>query len=218
MDELEGGWDVRVSSLGFAADGRLHVRLDAPGYGAAGDSAYVLIEHHQFEADPNRRVSAMARTEVLVEGGVDISFDPEQVAPEDIAQAQILLISLSHSALGGTVYGDWALTVPLEPVESVQVAWTGGPVRDEIWKDDLYVDEVWISPLGITVNYHNGGDGTWDTDAPVVTLSDGTQLTPAFVSRNWVSGQGDNLWEFQSPVDLDQVESISLAGRLLMVR
>ena len=138
---------------------------------------------------------------------------------------QIFFFNGDYSTQGGAVSGSWTLQVPLEPVDSLELSWTGGTVTgaDGLETD---IEGVSISTLSVCVACTGwGGTTRLETmEKPVVTLRDGTQAQVrdgVRVAQTWKNGLAISkerlVWELEEPVELDQVESVTLCGETMTV-
>ena len=123
-----------------------------------------------------------------------------------------------YSTLTEPVEGDWTLELPLQAVEGRTIPLSLELPAAQAVDGFVTAERLELSPLSLTlVCGQDGGarqDGTslryapLDEFAPVVTLRDGSVLTPAYAdSDSWWA-----CWTFDTPIDPDQVVSVTLNG------
>lgn len=208
--EEPGIW---ISSMGYAEDDRLHVRFQW-----REDVTLLQLQRPPFDLYEMERMAVFP-------DGVDYAFPAGCPAREDLLNNQIFFFNGDYSTQGGAVSGSWALQVPLEPVDSLELAWPGGTVTgaDGLETD---IEGVSISTLSVCVACTGwGGTTRLETmEKPVVTLRDGTQAQVrdgVRVAQTWKNGLAISkerlVWELEEPVELDQVESVTLCGETMTV-
>ena len=208
--EEPGIW---ISSMGYAEDGRLHVRFQW-----REDVTLLLLQRPPFDI---YEMECMA----VFPDGVDYAFPAGCPAREDLLNNQIFFFNGDYSTQGGAVTGSWVLQVPLEPVDSLALAWPGGTVTgaDGLETD---IEGVSLSKLSVSVACTGwGGTTRLETlEKPVVTLRDGTQAgvrSGMRAAQTWENGLAISkeqlVWELEEPVELDQVESVTFCGETMTV-
>ena len=208
--EEPGIW---ISSMGYAEDGRLHVRFQW-----REDVTLLLLQRPPFDLYEMECMAAFS-------DGVDYAFPAGCPAREDLLNSQIFFFNGDYSTQGGAVSGNWALQVPLEPVDSLELAWPGGTVTgaDGLETD---IEGVSLSTLSVSVACTGwGGTTRLETlEKPVVTLRDGTQAgvrSGVRAAQTWENGLAISkeqlVWELEEPVELDQVESVTFCGKTMTV-
>ena len=209
--EEPGIW---ISSMGYAGDGRLHVRFQW-----REDVALLQLQRPPFGSCEMELMATFP-------DGVDYAFPADRPGREDLLDNQIFFFNGSYSAQGDAVAGDWELRVPLELVDSLELAWSGGKVAGA---DGLEasVGSIWLSPLSVSVSCTGyGGITRLETmGKPVVTLQDGTQAVlrdGVRAAQNWENGlsvsREELVWELEVPVEPDQVESVTFCGETMTVK
>lgn len=228
--------DVFISSMGFAADGCYHIRFtqseevssaDASEYA---DQPVFSVEYYLYDPeDPNRWPSQSVEDAVwiAVEGGWDVCLP--SLTQETFPYLNLLALRAHYSVAGGRIEGNWEITVPVEAVEQR----TAAPVETMLFpytrngelpygRDwDAQLDRVTVSPLSICADFSTP-DGqespcqlTGSELSLSVSLSDGTTLAPAYCDEVWSQRVGWVMWEFDEPIDLSLVESITLNGETI---
>lgn len=208
--EEPGIW---ISSMGYAEDGRLHVRFQW-----REDVTLLQLQRPTFDI---YEMECMA----VFPNGVDYAFPAGCPAWEDLLNNQIFFFNGDYSTQGGAVTGSWVLQVPLEPVDSLELAWPGGTVTGADWLE-TDIEGVSLSKLSVSVACTGwGGTTRLETmEKPVVTLRDGTQAQVrdgVRVAQTWENGLAISkeqlVWELEEPVELDQVESVTFCGETMTV-
>ena len=234
---LEGAeGEVSVSSLGFAADGCFHIRLAqgedvSPAYGpeCAGQPIFSVRYYLHDPEDPDRfpaqDVGDAVWTEV--EGGWDVRLPG--LTAGTLPCLDYLVLRADYSVAGGRVEGDWSATVPVEPVESRAAV----PGEELIWpytnngetpyghSSDARLERVAVSPLSVCADFSTpeGQDKPCQlngTELEIsVTLSGGAVLTPDCTGEVWSQRAGWVMWEFDQPIDPEDVASVTLNGHTI---
>ncbi|MGI5929144.1 hypothetical protein [Pseudoflavonifractor sp.] len=228
--------DVFISSMGFATDGRYHIRFaqsakvssaDASEYA---DQPVFSVEYYLYDPeDPNRWPSQGVGDAVwtAVEGGWDVCLP--SLTEDTLPYLNLLALRAHYSVAGGRIEGNWEITVPVEaveqrtaaPAETVLFPYTrnGELPYGRDW--DAQLDQVTVSPLSICADFSTP-DGqeypcqlTGSELSLAVSLSDGTTLAPAYCDEVWSQRVGWVMWEFNEPIDLSLVESVTLNGETI---
>ena len=127
------------------------------------------------------------------------------------SQLKDLTISMDVAEYGAFHTGDWkaAFQIP-RPMTKLDI-----PVnRDLILSgENVYIDKMGISPLGISINYRSQGSGADGRmrDTAFVTYKDGTITNMQFISN---SAMGNNqILEFSFPIlEIEQIASVNING------
>lgn len=185
---------VSISSMGFAGDGRLHVRFDV-------DEAVTPMEDWSLSLSGG--MYALGPTPV--EGGLDYAFPPDVFTRDDLADTLFLLIRGAYSTQGAPLAGDWTVTLPLEPAEQRALTAPAAPLS-----------AAWLSPLSLSVDITPASGEAYDPPAQaVVVLTDGTRQEVPLFRRTGTEAEGRAIWAFDRPIVLDQVASVELDGETL---
>lgn len=234
--QTEAVTEVSISSMGFAADGKYHIRFRqdpdiSPAYASeyAGQPLfnvrYYLHDPDEPDRWPSQEMDDVEYTQV--EDGWD--FFLPSLTPDTLPYLDLIGPSANYSVAGGRVEGNWELTVPVEAVEQ-RTATPEEPVvlpfvfRGETpfqRRFDAQVDSVLVSPLSVVVNCvtPKGQEApcqlTGEETSLTVALSDGTVLTPAYYSDVWSQRVGWIMWEFAASIDPDAVASVTIEGHTI---
>ena len=199
---------IRIASMGYAEDGRLHFRFQVEEW-----ASLLELDLPAFQGEELEQMAVLP-------DGVDYAFPAGRPSREDLEENDIFFFSGSYSTQGGPVQGSWELEIPLEPVETVELAWTGGTVAAPDGPETA-IDGAWISPLSFSVACRGleGRSLLELGEAPVIQLRDGTQaaVLPGLRAQGeWEDGTAvsvDRLvWQLEVPVDLEQIEHVTFCG------
>ena len=225
---------VSISSMGFASDGCSHVRFvqEEDIVPLMDDGHPCYVEYYLYDPEDPARWPQQGMGDVIctaVEGGWD--FCLPGLTPDTLKYLDLMHLSTEYSAAGGKIEGSWEITVPVEvldlrtatPAEPLMLPYTiGGEMPfGRTW--DAQLDQITVSPLSVCTNF-----GTPEgQEAPCqltgtelslsVSLADGTTLTPAYYDEVWSQRAGWVMWEFEAPIDPDQVISVTLNGETLPI-
>lgn len=214
--------DITVSSLGFAEDGLLHIRLKfGPGVSLGNQelqtafgtfevrdylSASVLPKGAEY-ADQAHSACIVRQ----VEDGVDISFP--QVTSKEAGQLDHIEFWGEYTRPGVKLDSGWTVPFSLDYHRSKVLQWTG-----TIGKIEL--SQVTVSPLTVTITSENEDLGG---QVPLTALCrDGSTIslqpdTGSHQNIGYLNG-GDNYWasfstwSFPEPVKVEDLVSLTLTG------
>ena len=224
--------DVSISSIGFASDGSFHIRF------AQGEKVspitdgecpfrvdYYLYNPENPERWPEQGVGDAICT--AVEGGWD--FCLPSLTPDTLEYLDLLCLSADYSVAGGRIEGNWAVTVPVEvmdlrtaaPAEPLVLPYTQNGEQPYGRTHDAQLHQFTVSPLSVCADFTtpegqeapcmlNGAELSL-----TVTMADGTVLAPAYYDEVWSQQAGWVMWEFEDPIDPDQVVSVTLNGQTI---
>ena len=205
---------VRISSLGYAEDGRLHFRFQVEEWASLLEMDLPAFGEYELE-----------RMAVLPDG-VDYAFPPGCPGREELKDNFIFFFNGSYATRGEPIQGNWAMEVPLESVEIVELEWTGGTVAAPDGPETV-IESLWLSPLSVSVACR-GLDGRSLlelAERPVVILQDGTRavaLPGIRAEGRWQDGTAVSeerlVWQMEQPVDLEQVECVIFCGVTIEVK
>lgn len=222
--------EVYISSMGFDSDGRYHVRLHAdPGIvqlytDDPGESPFwVGVDLFDPEGKTHKSYESVA---TRVSDGWDHCLP--DLTWETYERAGVLFVMAHYSVSGGYRRGSWELTVPLQQVEArtatpkdtLILSRTKDSPPPSGQSHEARVAAVSVSPLSVAVDltrpdgYHLCPDVDGCATACTVTFADGTTVEPAFLNEYWVYN-GRIIWEFDQPIDPDEVASVSLNGNVI---
>lgn len=204
---------IRVSSFGYAEDGRLHVRFET-----AEDIVLTGVDLPYFGGWDMELMAELP-------DGLDYAFPPDCPSRDMLADSVVFFFTGDYSTQGGPVEGDWSLNVPLEPVESLTLDWTGGPVRDPAGRrGPAQVEGMWLSPLGLSMRFSAADTPTHlYPKTAALTMADGSRVeTQENTLAVGLEQEGqvlmDLVWELEEPVDLEQVVSVTVYDQTVAVR
>lgn len=213
--------DMTVSSLGFAEDGLLHIRLKFASGVSLGNheswtpfgtfevrgylSAFLLPKAPEYA---DRSLSACIVRQV--EDGVDISFP--QVTAKDAGQLERIEFWGEYTRPGTALDGGWTVPFPLDYHRSKVLTWTGNIGA-------INISQVSVSPLTVSIASENEALGNISLTA---LRRDGTTIsaqpdTSSHQNVGYLNG-GDsywvsfNTWTFPEPVDVDELVSLTIEG------
>ena len=215
---LEGTGDVTISSMGFASDGRFHVRVAyAPGIGHEDlDMGYFLARiYPRYERRTAEEKYWRAMVITQVEGGLDVLF-PLIKAGEEAELGEVYFYG-GYERPGVDIAGPWSIDFPLEHYPSAVLEWTGTLAGRR-------VDHVTVSPLTVTMDSNDTGG--FHTAELTVVLKNGTQVPAACGAGRYANlGEGAgvevwdayNTWELERPVEVEEIDHLLLLGEHIPV-
>lgn len=208
---LEGTQDMTISSMGFASDGRFHIRV-AYAQGITHedvDFGYFLPRVYPVDesmAGEDKYWAPMVITQV--EGGQDVMFPLIKAGEAD--ELDQVYFSGRYRRPGVDITGSWAVDFAVDYHPSTVLAWTG-----EI--AGRHVNHVTVSPLTVTIDSNDKGG--FSTTELYAVLKDGTKVAAQCsvgeynnVSENpavevWESY---NTWNFERPVKVENIACLLL--------
>lgn len=215
---LEGTGDVTISSMGFASDGRFHVRVAyAPGIGHEDlDMGYFLARVYPRDERRTAEEKYWCATVITqVEGGLDVLF-PLIKAGEEAELGEVYFYG-GYERPGVDIAGPWSIDFPLEHYPSTVLEWTGTLAGRR-------VDHVTVSPLTVTMD--SDDTGGFSTAELTVVLKDGTEVPAACGPGRYANlGEGAgvevwdayNTWELERPVEVEEIDHLLLLGEHIPV-
>ena len=209
-----------VVAAGFAADGKLHIRIRDQA-DAAWQALYASVTWLNELGAGSGKVWDENDTAVAVDG--DIDFCLEDYGPESLSRLLSIEVGGEYSTLSAPVEGNWSLEIPLQavPSETLPISLTlpASPEGETVAGSALE-----LSPLSLTLLcdpdtiYYDTEDMSglvkgirFENFAPVVILRDGTRLTPSLTNLDswWAC------WSFDQPIDPEDVISVTLNGETI---
>lgn len=231
--QTEAVTEVSISSMGFAADGKYHIRFRqdpdiSPAYASehAGQPLfnvrYYLHDPEEPDHWPSQEMDDVEYTQV--EDGWD--FCLPSLTPDTLPYLRLIVPSANYSVAGGRVEGKWELTVPVEAVEQRTATPEEPVVLPFVFhgetpfqrRFDTQIESVIVSPLSVVVNcvtpegQEEPCQLTGEETSLTVALSDGMVLTPAYYSDVWSQRVGWIMWEFDASIEPDAVASVTIEG------
>lgn len=212
---IEGTEDMWVSSMGFASDGCFHVRLEyAEGVEPEVDDYGSLFFGDLLPTDGvERQEKHYIFQETAVEGGIDILF-PLVTAEDAQELAQVRFYGL-YTRPGIDLEGSWLIDFQLDYHPSVTLDWTGRLAGRQI-------DRVTVSPLTITMNSNDWGG--FSSTTMYAVRQDGSTIAATPGTGRYANVGADtgeevydtyNTWEFEEPVDVEELVSLALLGETI---
>ncbi|MGO5030046.1 hypothetical protein [Candidatus Agathobaculum pullicola] len=211
--ELEGSNRVRLSSVGFGEDGKLHIQ--AAFLGEANHSGSSIHSRVTDERDPNQYFGGGRYFQYNNQWYFDEVFD---IAPEDLPY-------LTFGDLQGTyqlhdpVEGIWSCTITVETADEVVY-------HPNVQVGGALVEEIRVSEIGISAR--SSSKGTILGHRPTYAITkDGEKL---YLTNNCIDGgwgtvlddNGDPLpdgmgyahdqWEFDEPLDPSDIVLLNFDG------
>lgn len=224
--------DISISSIGFASDGSFHIRFaQGETVSSITDSScpfradYYLYDPENPDRWPEQSLDDITCT--AVEDGWDLCLP--SLTPDTLKYLDLLHLIADYSAAGGRVEGNWELTVPVEmmdlrtavPDEALVLSYTRDGEQPYGRAHDAQLDTLTVSPLSVCADFTTP-EGQEDpcmlngTELSLtVNLADGTVLTPAYYDEVWSQRAGWVMWEFEEPIDPEQVASVTLNGETI---
>ena len=208
---LEGTQDMTISSMGFASDGRFHIRVaSAQGIDHEDvDRGYFLAQVYPRDEDKmGEEKYWLPMVITQVEGGMDVMF-PLIKAGEAHELGQVYFHG-RYQRPGVDITGSWSIDFSVDYHPSTVLTWTGEIAGRQ-------VNHVTVSPLTVTMDSNDtGGFSTTDLYA---VLRDGTEVTAkrsvgeyTNVSENQGSEvwEAYNTWNFERPVKVEEIAGLIL--------
>lgn len=208
---LEGTQDMTISSMGFASDGRFHIRVAyAQGIGHEDvDRGYFLARVYPSDEDKmGEEKYWLPMVITQVEGGMDVMFP--LIKAGEAHELEQVYFSGRYQRPGVDIAGSWSVDFSVDYHPSTVLAWTG-----EI--AGRHVNQVTVSPLTVTMDSNDKGG--FSTTPLYAVLRDGSKVAAQCsvgeynnVSQNpamevWESY---NTWEFEQPVKVEDIACLLL--------
>ena len=208
---LEGTEDMTISSMGFASDGRFHIRVAyAQGINHEDvNRGYFLAQvYPRDEEKMGEEKYWLPMVITQVEDGMDVMF-PLIKAGEADELEQVYFYG-RYQRPGVDIAGSWAVDFSVDYHPSTVLTWTG-----EI--AGRHVNHVTVSPLTVTMDSNDKGG--FSTVPLYAVLKDGTKVAAergvgeyANVSQNPATEVWDayNTWQFERPVEVENIDYLIL--------
>lgn len=208
---LDGTQDMTISSMGFASDGRFHIRVAyAQGINHEDvNHGYFLARVYPRDEDrmgEEKYWLPMVITQV--EGGMDVMF-PLIKAGEADELGQVSFYG-RYQRPGVDIAGSWAVDFSVDYHPSTVLAWTGEIAGRQ-------VDHVTVSPLTVTMDSDDRGG--FSTTPLYAVLQDGTRVAAQCSGGQYANVSQDpavevwdayNTWEFEQPVAVEDIDYLIL--------
>lgn len=208
---IEGTEDMWISSMGLASDGRFHIRLgfaDGVSILDEKDDHWFLCALLPYEI---RDTLGEPYRETLVPGGVDILFPLINAGNLEAIHGCTARFYGRYTRPGTDIQGTWDIQFPLEHYPSTVLGWTGEVTGRQ-------VRQVTISPLSVTMYSNNAGGFASATlyavkkDGSIVAAEPGTGRYSGVGPAGSTVWDAYNTWQFEEPVDVEDVASLTLHG------
>ena len=215
---MEGTRDMSVSSMGFASDGRFHVRVAyAQGIDHGDvDFGYFLARAYPKDTEQvgeDKYAFAMVITQV--EGGLDVMF-PLIKAGEAGTLDEISFYGI-YRRPGIEIAGSWSVDFQVDYHPSKVLSWTGELAGRT-------VDHVTVSPMTVTMDSDDAGG--FNAVPIYAVLRDGTTVAASGGTDRYANVSDDpgvdvwdayNTWEFERPVEVEDIAYLTLLGENIPV-
>lgn len=216
---MEGTEDMWISSMGFADDGRFHIRLgfaEGVAAGSDGDSLRGFFSDLFLSGSTDKRQYAHQITPVP--GGLDILFPLIKLEDLELLQDCQARFYGDYTRPGTEVQGAWNIDFQLEYHPSVTLDWTGDLAGRQVRR-------VTVSPLSVTM--YSNDVGGFHRAVLYAVKKDGSTVaaepdTGSYSNSNWES-DGEpiwdtyNTWKFEAPVDLEELACLTLMDQTIPV-
>jgi len=225
LTDTAGTEDLELSSMGFAADGRFHIRLKCR-EGIKLNGEYGIYGRFSPLNGGNQNSGLTERANqicvIQVPDGLDVMFPLITRDDLDAIQQSNLDFSGIVHAPGVDIAGDWSMTFQVDYQKSETLPWTGELAGCHIYR-------VCVSPFAICINADDSGKFV-NNDVTAI-LKDGTSVAAAAIpggsiyysqhanqiSYNTWDFASYNTWEFASPVQVEQIAWLELMGERIPV-
>lgn len=206
--ELPGAKGVSLSSMGFAADGRLHILFRLPN-GADPEKSHIITNVYSRawqEGDGSNDAYNRDFQDLGFRDGGAVYY--EFSVPAEPENLDDIILTPIYGALeysGTRIEGKWEVPITVQKTEERTMALSG-------LIDHSTLQSMVLSPLGLTI-VTTSPDFTGISGYPLaVYLADGTVVRPqrGFVGPSGVDGPDLARWDFKEPMDLDQITGVSL--------
>ncbi|RKI67341.1 hypothetical protein D7V91_10000 [bacterium 1xD42-67] len=205
--------DIWISSMGFASDGCFHIRLGlAEGVRPKGGGGFFTS---LFLPGADERIYIYQQT--LVEGGMDILFPLFHKEDLELLQSCKFRPYGAYARNGRTIEGSWTLDFQMEHYRSL--------VLDQVGElAGRQVQQMTVSPLSVTM--HSNDPGGFHNMVLYAVKKDGSKVAAQPGIGRYANagiGTGETIWEtfntwsFESPIDLEDVVALELAGERIPI-
>ncbi len=213
---MEGTEDVTISSMGFASDGRFHVRV---AYGAGITHEDVSMGYFLSRIYPKDDSQAGQEKYWLpvvitqVDGGLDVMFP--LIRSGEAGQLKEVYFYGNYTRPGVDISGSWDISFNMTYHPSQVLAWTGELAGRQVTR-------VTVSAMTVTMDSNDSGG--FSSDALYAVLKDGTSVAAKPSVGQYVNvGQevevwrAYNTWAFEAPVEVSQIDHLTLLGQSIPV-
>lgn len=213
---MEGTEDVTISSMGFASDGRFHVRV-AYASGITHDDVSMgyflsrIYPKDDSQAGQEKYWLPMVITQV--DGGLDVMFPLIQAGEAN--ELDEVYFYGCYTRPGVVIPGTWDISFEMTYHPSTTLAWTGELAGRQVTR-------VTVSPMTVTMDSNDTGG--FSSDTLYAILKDGTSVAAQPSVGQYVNVGQDvevmrayNTWEFEQPVEVSQIHHLTLLEQSIPV-
>lgn len=187
------------TSMGFDGENNFHLRVRLEeGYSlSARSTAFVYFSDGSTWVNEAEQVSYLS-------DGQDLRL--EGITRENWDQVEKIWLVTSYTGSLEPIEGDWTLT--LDPV-AAETRSTGAGFS--LKHAGVTVTQVQFSPLGAVATYTGEEDALAAEDLRVETAAGETPAWKSFSGWNW-GGEGTAIWRYETPVEPEDIASVTLLG------
>lgn len=223
---------VSISSMGFAADGRYHVRFiqKEDVFPLIDDGHSCCVEYYLYDPENPDRWPQQGMGDVIctaVKDGWDVCLP--SLTPDTLKYLELVHLRTEYAAAGGQIEGNWKITVPVEvmalraatPATPLVFPYTHGGEMPFGRARDAQLQQIMVSPLSICADFITPEGQEYPCQLTgtelslTVTLADGAVLTPVYYDEVWSQRAGWVMWEFEDPIDPSEAVSVTLNGQAI---
>lgn len=185
------------TSTGFDKENQFHLRVKLDeGYSMSARSAVsVTFSDGSIWVADAEQVSHLP-------DGQDLRL--EGITRENWEEVEKIRLATSYTGPLEPIEGDWSLTLDPAAAET----WSTG-ADFSLERPGVTVTQVQLSPLGAVATYTGAEDALAAEDLRVETSEGETLAWGAFTSWNW-GGEGTAIWRYETPVEPEDIASITL--------
>lgn len=213
---MEGTEDVTISSMGFASDGRFHVRV-AYASGITHDDVsmgYFLSRiYPEDDSQSGQEKYWLPMVITQVDGGLDVMFPLIQAGEAN--ELDEVYFYGNYTRPGIDLSGTWDISFKMTYHPSTTLAWTGELAGRQVTR-------VTVSPMTVTIDSNDTGG--FSSDTLYAVLKDGTSVAAQPSVGQYVNVGQDvevmcayNTWEFEQPVEVSQIYHLNLLEQSIPV-
>ena len=203
----------------IAEHGRFHIRLGfAEGVAAVSDSDSLRVFFSDLFLSGSTDKRQYAHQITPVPGGLDILFPLIKLEDLELLQDCQARFYGDYTRPGTEVRGAWDIDFQLEYHPSVTLDWTGDLAGRQVRR-------VTVSPLSVTM--YSNDVGGFHRAVLYAVKKDGSTVaaepdTGSYSNSNWES-DGEpiwdtyNTWKFEAPVDLEELNYLTLMDQTIPV-
>ncbi|OUO42279.1 hypothetical protein [Flavonifractor sp. An306] len=161
---LEKDGAVSISSMGFAADGRYHVRFVQEGtiFPLMDNGSPCYVEYYLYDPENPDRWPQQDVGDVIctaVQDGWDVCLP--SLTPDTLKYLELVQLRTEYAAGGGRLEGNWKITVPVEvmalraatPATTLVFPYTHGGEMPFGHDWDARLKQLTVSPLSVCADF-----------------------------------------------------------------